>query len=87
MSSAISGLRSLLSRNLAVGPGPKKEPESRRLIRRSYHLWGAYQAEPTPEREERLELHLGRMDASSSKRVAVVRKGVAQDFAAKKESI
>jgi hypothetical protein len=76
MSSAISGLRSLLSRNPVVGPGPKKEPESRRLIRRSYHLWGIYQAEPTPERGERLELHLGRMRASSSKRVGSVRKEV-----------
>jgi len=87
MSSAISGLRSLLSRNTGASASAKKEPESRQMIRRAYHLWGAYQAGPTPEREERLESHLGLMRASSSKKVADVRKIVARDLASKKEQI
>lgn len=84
--SAISGLYPFLSRNRAAKPAPKQEPEWRRLIRKAYQLWDAYQAEPTPAREERLRFHLELMGVSVSKKVAAARKDVAQDFAAKKKA-
>lgn len=87
MPSAISGLCQLLNRKLDNNPKPKKEPEWRRLIRKSYQLWDAYQADPTPEREERLALHLDLMRVSASAKVANARKDVAQDFAAKKAAV
>jgi len=85
--SAISGLNPFLTRLRAPKAAPKIEPEWRRLIRKAYQLWDAYQAEPTDEREARLAFHLNLMGASISKKVKSVRKEVARDFAAKKETI
>lgn len=75
--SAISGLNAFLigirRRKIDV---VKAEPEWRRLIRKCYQLWGAYQSEPTDERYERLKLHLSLMGTSNSKKVKAVRKEI-----------
>ena len=82
--SAISGLNPFLvrirRRKIEV---VTIEPEWRRLIRKCYQLWDAYQKHPDEHRRARLEYHLDLMCTSRSRKVKEVQKEISSIFKAK----